>query len=136
MSINWPKPHHNSAAEFSVSGWPFVTSSATTANAALKISFPFVTQWIQVKNLDTGAAQDIRFGFTENGVNNGNYYKIVAGTTIASQTPVLELKCSEIWVRGDTFTKVVPFAVIAGLTNVPSGDFPVVSGSNGFAGVG
>ncbi len=136
MSINWPKPHHNSAAEFSVSGWPYVTSSSTVANQAFVVNFPFVTQWVQVKNLDSGMGQDIRFGFTENGVNNGNYYRLSGGTTIAATSLIMNIKCTQLWFRGVDITKAIPFNVIAGLTNVPAGDFPVISGSNGFGGVG
>lgn len=134
MSLNWPKPHHNSVPEFQVSAWPFVTSSTTVSNQAVKISFPYVTQWFQIKNTD--GSKNLRFGFTQNGVSNGNYQILETGKTIAAQTPVLTIKCAEIWFRGDTFTDAVNFSVIAGLTNVQPGDLPTISGSNGFGGVG
>lgn len=134
MSINWPKPHFNNTSEFQVSAWPFITSSTTVSNQAINIRFPSVTQWVQIKNTD--GSKNLRFGFTQNGVNNGNYQVLETGKTIAAQTPVLTIKCAEIWFRGDTFTDAVNFSVIAGLTNVPAGDFPTITGSSGYDGVG
>ena len=133
MSLNWPKAHWGAASEFQVSGWPFVVSGSASGTPT-QVQFPFVTQWIQVKNDDN--AKDLRFGFTSFGVDNANSYKLSGGANAKSFTPVLEIKCSSIWLRADDPTKTVPYSLIASLTNVPAASLPVISSSNGFTGVG
>lgn len=135
MSLNWPKVHHNHATEYQVSGWPYVTSSnANEVGAtAIKISFPFVTQWVQVFNTD--ATDQLRVGFTQNGVNQvgDRNYLILSGN---QSTGRLELKCAELWFRQHG-ASASSFSLVAGLTNVSTADgFPDVTGSNGFVGVG
>ena len=132
MSINYPRPHHGSASEFQVSGFPFVTGSATdeaTTSSAIRIPFPYVTQFIQVTNIDNADA--IAVAFTANGLQGAetaNRFVIPADTA----GPVLPIKCKEIFVGAVTNTAT--FTVVAGLTNVR--DFPIMTGSNGFEGVG
>jgi hypothetical protein len=136
MSGNWGPPAHNFVPEYQQSGIPFVTSSASNevTDSPVKITFPYVTRWIDVYNTDGVGADTLRFGFTENGVNaveTANYLVLSGGQS----TSRLELKCKEVWFRrhGSSNTS---FSLIAGLTNVPSPSFPVLSGSIGVAGVG
>lgn len=130
---NWPKPHHGMVAEYQASGIPFVTSSASgeAATTPIQIKFPYVTRWVQVFNTDTNG--DLRVGFTQNGVNASPTKNCVVLNKLLS-TVRWEIKCTSIWLRNDTLNST--FSVIAGLTNVPSGDFFLMSGSNGVAGVG
>lgn len=135
MSLNWPKTHHNHAAEYQVSGWPYVTSSNANeiGTIASRITFPYVTQWVQVFNTD--ATDQLRVAFTQNGVNQvgGRNYLVLSG---GQSTDRLELKCTELWFRQHGASQT-SFSVVAGLTNVSaSQDFPVITGSNGFEGVG
>ena len=132
MSINYPRPHHGSASEFQVSGFPFVTGSATNeanTSSAIRIPFPYVTQFIQITNMDDADA--IAVAFTANGLEGAetaNRFVIPAATC----GPVLPIKCKEIFVGAVANTAT--FTVVAGLTNVR--DFPIMTGSNGFEGVG
>ena len=131
MSINWPKPHHGHASEYQVSSWPFVTSS-NVGTTASEFKFTHVTRWIMVINETPsgGTSKDVYFGFTQNGANNSNHIHILSGQMVGP----LEVKCGSIWVRGSNAT--TPVSVAAGLTNIPLSDFPAITGSNGFSGVG
>lgn len=131
MSMNWPKPTHNHASEYQVSSWPWLTSS-NVGTSAVQFSFGHVTRWLMITNETPsgGSSKDIYFGFTQNGTNNSNHFHVLAGQTIGP----IEVKCAGIWVKGSDAT--TPVTILAGLTNVAAGDFPVISGSNGFNGVG
>jgi hypothetical protein len=131
MSLNWPKPTHNHASEYQVSSWPWVTSS-NVGTSAVKFSFGHVTRWVLIMNETPsgGSSKDVYVGFTQLGTNNSNHLHILSGQTVG---PV-EVKCTELWVKGSDAT--TPVTIMAGLTNVAAGDFPVISGSNGFNGVG
>jgi len=135
MSLNWPKPNHNHASEYQVSGWPFTTSSNPNeiGATAVEIRFPFVTQWVQIFNTDP--TDQLRVAFTQNGANQvgGRNYFILTGS---QSTGVLEMKCTSLWFRQHGASPA-SFSLVAGLTNVDAtGDFPAVTGSNGFEGVG
>lgn len=134
MSINWPKPNHNHASEYQISSWPFVTSSNPNEIGAVpvKIAFPYVTRWVQIFNTDQ--ADPIRIGFTQNGVNSvgGRNYLVLSGN---QSTERLELKCTELWFRQGGAAPS-SFSLVAGLTNVNGSEFPAITGSNGFGGVG
>ena len=52
--MQYPRSSHNSAAEYTVAGIPYVTSSVyneVTSTAAIQVSFPYVTQWISVQSV-------------------------------------------------------------------------------------
>lgn len=122
-----PKPNHNSVAEYLQSGIPYVTSSHTLgANEVVQVSFPTVSRWFVVHNTDHGGGNHtIRIGFTENGVNevNGrNYYLLHA----EEQTARFEIKTKDVFVRGPNGSS---FSLIAGLTGIPSSNFPTLTGS-------
>lgn len=130
MSLNWPKPTHNHASEYQVSSWPWVTSSQV-GTSAVRFSFGHVTRWIAVSNDEPSSGnKDIYLGFTENGTNAGYHFHVHPGQVVGP----FEVKCTEIWVKSDS--SGAPLSIFAGLTNVAAGDFPVISGSNGFNGVG
>ena len=135
----WTPSHHNNVDEYLGAGLPFVTGSITATTTAQEIKFPYVTRWIVVAN--THATEELRFGFTKNGVDanpvqNSNYFLLNAkDTTNGSQmTPRLEVKCKSIWVRGDSGTATC--SVIAGYTTIPHHMMPNISGSENFSGVG
>lgn len=136
MSSNWGPPAHNYVPEYQQSSIPFVTSSAANEVAAtpIRVTFPYVTRWVQVFNTDPTASDALRVGFTQHGVNatvTANYLILSGGQS----TERLEVKCKELWFRRDGGAST-SFSLIAGLTNVPSGSFPVLSGSNNVDGVG
>ncbi len=139
MSLQYPQPHHGSSAEFQAHGFPYVTGSASGeagTSLPIKVTFPYVTQFVQVSNPD---ANGLYVGFTANGTKGTghdpstglattNRYFVAA----TSAGPVIPVKCKEIYILAAAST--TSFTVIAGLTNVR--DFPIISGTNGFEGVG
>ena len=124
MSLQYPRPHHGSASEFQVHGFPFVTSSVNNevvTSAPIKITFPYVTQFVQVTN--TGNSK-LLVGFSENGITGSvttNRFQIPPSGS--SVSPVIPVKCREIFFLTDVGT--TSFTVLAGLTNVTQ--FPVMS---------
>ena len=131
MSLNWPNPHHGFVPEYQVSSWPYVTSSQiVTANSIKKIEFPGVTRWIVIHNLDN--SKSLRVGFTRNCflASNSNYFSIENH----EMTPRLEVKCKEIFITSPD--SATPFSIIAGYTNINTGSFPILTGSNGWQGIG
>ena len=131
MSIHYAKAHHGSTSEFQVSGFPFVTGSASGeagASTPIRVAFPYVTQFLQVSNPD---ANGLYVGFTENGIK-GTETKNRYYVPPSSAGPVIPVKCTEVFILAAENT--TSFTIVAGLTNVR--EFPTMSGSNGFEGVG
>tara|TARA_B100000700_G_scaffold313232_1_gene397961 strand:- start:217 stop:669 length:453 start_codon:yes stop_codon:yes gene_type:complete len=134
---------------YQVSGTPYVTSSLSTevpeasagTPASLEIKFPFVTRWVIVQNIGSRA---VKMGFTKRGVNsagegpfNAQHFTIPAqgagaGNAAPATTPRLELRCKSLHFAGVGGTTGVQ--VIAGLTSIK--EFPILTASNGFEGVG
>jgi hypothetical protein len=135
----WPSSNHNNADEYVGSSLPFLTGSLVLSTTPVQIKFPYVTRWIVVSN--THATTEMRFGFTENGINanpaaNSNYFLLNAadGDSNTCVTPLLEVKCTSIWVRSDTGAGTC--SVMAGYTNIPKDQFLHLTGSKNFSGVG
>ena len=138
----WVSSNHNYADEYIGSALPYVTSSiANNLNSGgmpHKIEFPYVTRWIII--LNTGAAlgtPPLRVGFTANGLmGNGadsgrdHYFKVPD----KSGTGRMEMKVKEIMVVGEG--GLPGYSIIAGYTNIPTKNFPILTGSAGFEGVG
>ena len=132
MAVNWARPHHGHASEYQVHGFPFITGSVdgeVATSVSTVVSFPYVTQFVQITCFD--GADGLLVGFSENGVaqaETSNAFYVPPNTAY----PVLEVKCREIFFRAASNTS--GFTIVAGLTNVI--DFPALSGSNGFEGIG
>ena len=134
-----------------MSGMPFVTSSAGTGEiaaktgAALEVKFPSVTRWIHVTNI--GAA-DMRVGFTANGVktigsdgpynltgSGGRYFILPAGDNGTPTSVRLELKCMSVFFLSNTGVET-DFSLVAGLTGIAKNQFPTLTGSDEWSGIG
>jgi hypothetical protein len=102
---------HN-VGSFQVSGMPFAITGST-GGTTVKISFPYVTKWVQIQNYDGTHALSI--GFSNNGVNNANHFALDKKTISA----VYDLKITELYLRGKTLANDVNYHIIAGLTNIP-----------------
>lgn len=107
----------NNVGSFQVSGIPFVTGGVD-ASTATKITFPYVTRWVQIANTGDGM---LKVGFSQNGVQGSKYFT-VPNITAGGVTPVLlpysgilEIKATEIWISGSNSVDI-----IAGLTNIPT----------------
>jgi len=127
MALNNVKPGFNNAAEFTASGLPWVLSG-TVSNSVVKYSFPKVTKDIVIINNNTTAAQRLRVGFTENGVNGvGNaYYILVNG----GSNITLNVRVKELYLLRDGGSDIST-SVCANLTTIDSMMMPVLTGSLG-----
>ena len=140
MSSNFSGPHYGFAPEYQVSAWPFVKTITGLSTTPVRITFPFVTRWIAF-SVHATAHRTVRMGFTENGVNNVTgdrcYFLLETDSKETNEhsvkSGVFELKCKELWFRTDTGNNTT-VSVLAGYTNIKN--FPVLSGSNGYVGVG
>ena len=146
MSLNWPGNNHNYVPAYQQSGIPFVTSSADneiTAGASdiFRVSFPFVTRWIQVTCTEQG--NGFKMSFTANGIlaaglgpysptgSNANYTVVAPGKLLGP----IEVRCTDLYFQGDGGASTLQ--VIAGLTNVPADPLrQLLTGSKGFQGIG
>jgi|DEB0MinimDraft_6_1074348.scaffolds.fasta_scaffold24818_3 hypothetical protein len=128
----------NHVGAYQVSGRPYATGSITVSGSTVAtISFPQVTRWFQIiPHKETGAKEDLKVAFSENGLSGTEHFKLHAYTT-HTYHPVYELKVSELYIKSDGGTQI-EFDVIAGLTNISTDKLNTSSGTNwsGSSGVG
>ena len=145
MSSNIYTAGLNNVGSYQVSGAPYATGSLTSPAAGstpISIQFPYVTQWVKVIPITGSVASHLRIGFSENGVKNGNYYRLFAGQNANHEAVAPEpirVKVSELYFCSDN-SATIEFDVVAGLTNIPTARVDNIgpSGSNwsGSIGVG
>lgn len=129
MGLKWPTNGINHTPSYQTSGIPYVTSSASEEvpnGSELELTFPYVTKFFKVKNID--ASHSLKVGFTANGVNGTvtkNYFTLAAG----SSSDVLEIRCKSLFFAGVSGTS--GFEVIAGLTPI---SYTQLTGSNTITG--
>lgn len=131
MSLNDPFPHEGFVPAYQISATPFVTSSNIALGSIKEINFNGVTRFITIKNTSPSSTV-LAVSFTENGLKsaNSNYF-VLSGSEAFSG----ELRTDRIFVSGSSGASVA-FNVVAGLTTVPVKNFLLITGSNGFGGVG
>jgi len=107
----------NNVGSFQVSGIPFV-SGGIDATTATKITFPYVTRWVQVANIGDNL---MKVGFSQQGVEGTRYFSVPnlavggIGTALVPYSSIFEVKVTEIWISGSANVDI-----IAGLTNIPT----------------
>jgi len=119
-------------AAYQTSALPWVTGSVAVSTTPVKLSFNKVTKWVKVR-----ARNEVRVGFTTNGITNSNYYTIPSGSI-----ETFDIRVSEMYLYAPVATTV---DVFAGLTLIDKRDgVPFLTGSieftnapgNGWQGVG
>ena len=149
MALNWPNLGPGDVASYQLSGVPFVTASVANevGDTPIRVKFPGVTRFITIYNPD--ASHDLRVGFSENGVkgegasvsgsaydqraHHRNYFVIDATKT----SPRLEIRCKEIFFTKDGAGGTeASFAIVAGITPIKNSNFPALTGSEGYLGIG
>ena len=119
----------NNVGSYQVSGRPF-TSGSLNATNSMSVQFPYVTQWVTIINHDNGASGHLRVGFSENGVEGTNYFRLGPQTgNEETQNTTINVKVTELWFSGST-----NFDIVAGLTNIPVQRINNLSGSDGIVG--
>ena len=156
MPLKPPSPGASYVPAYQTSAIPFVTSSATlsdvpaagTASDPINIKFPYVTKNLLIRNI---GANDLRLAFSYSGSfapgenHNGgtksshqqrNYFLIPTGSAAANAeaTQIFDIRCKEIFLLGDQGP--TGFSLVAGLTTINASNFPVLSASSGWKGVG
>lgn len=131
MGLNYPQVHEGYVPAYQVSAVPFVTSSNVTLGQVKEITFGYVTKFFTIKNTSTTSTNTIAVAFTQNGLtpSNSNYFPLSG-----SEAYTGELRVDRLFISGSVGTST--FTLVAGLTNIPSKNFLLVTGSNGFNGVG
>lgn len=124
MALGNPKITPNMVTEYQASGIPYVTESLTSGGVT-KFNFPFVTREFTVRN---NTSADVFVGFSENGVQGSNRFLLTSGS---SYTGPLRIK--SLWISSSAVASVT---VIGALTRIPWSTFPVLTGSEGFEGIG
>lgn len=120
-----------SVGSYQISGIPWATSSVAApivTAAPLVIEFPTVTKFIVIKNIATTDVQ-LRVGFSENGVKNGNYFILNRKESFEG-----DLRVTRLYLLSDETAVTVPVTIVAGLTGIQSDNLPY--NWSGSAGVG
>ena len=130
MPLNNPVSHEGYVPAYQISATPFLTSSLLSLGEIKEINFGFVSRFLIIKNTGPSASV-MAVGFTENGLKSAqsNYF-ILSG----SETFSAELRTDRVFLSGSVGS--TSFSMVAGLTQVPQRNFVMLTGSNGFPGVG
>jgi hypothetical protein len=124
MGLKDPKVGFNSVTEFMGSGLPWVTSSIASGATVNQYGFMKLTKRVSVWNHATGSGEHLRVGFTQNGVNNGNYLKIDGG-----QSFEFDSRIKNIFIRTDDPSDTISFSVFAELIAIDADQMPLLTGS-------
>lgn len=138
-TMNHPMTHHGNVAEYQASGIPFMQKVTVSQDHAVQVDFPYVTQWVQVI-VDSGTAVQVAFQESALSISSGGFDGLgsnsapLAGTNyiVLDGNPegppngsIWRIKTNKIFFGGTENTTVY---IVAGLTNVPSTEFPDLSG--------
>ena len=131
MSTNHWDPGLGHVPAYLISAVPYVTSSISVENSSgtpTKISFPYVTKFVRVENIDQN--NHLRVGFSENGVKanpatKAHYFELEPSGSLS-----LDVRVSELFLLGHTGTSTAQVA--AGMTGVKTSHlYQNWSGSSG-----
>ena len=112
---------------------PWVTASEV-GTTVQKVSFPYLAKYFILQNTDgvfgdTGS-NTLSFGFTENGVaSSSNRFTLAAGDSIE-----LEMRIKALFLSGSS--ENTNFQLIVGMTTIPQKNMPIITGSDGWEGIG
>lgn len=123
MSLNNPSSGFFSTPEFQAAGLPWTATATTSGITVVRYSLPKVTKSVTFVNAETSAANRIRIGFTENGVNGTNYVLVNGG-----QTVTLDARVKEIFVRANA-SGTYAYSVYCALTTIDGKFMPILTGS-------
>ena len=129
MPLDYPTWGVGDVPSYQLSAIPFVTSSAGTEVGVI------------ISNTDANGGDTLRIGFTAAGVSGSggynssaadrsNYFLLNAGFT----TGRMEIRCKELFFLSAANT--TGFSIMAGLTPINNNQYPILTGSAGYDGVG
>ena len=147
----------NWVGSYQTAGTPYVTSSNAGARdvGPNRIKFPYVTKTLTVRN---HGANPLRIAFSMSGSfavgesfpaggtkpqgtatneQGSNFFTLPAvAATVAPSQVTLDVRCKEIFLMADYANSEVAYSLYAGLTGISTDQFPVLSASNEFKGIG
>jgi len=139
MSLNHPKAGPNLVGAYQLSGIPFVTGSVVAgenlSSVQKEFPFPFATRFITLVNYNSADTENLHVAFSAEGLSGTpgsgqtNFFVVKSNSDVT-----LDVRCKSVFIS--TTNDTVKWSMCAGLTPIASADFPVLTGSNGFAGVG
>jgi hypothetical protein len=132
MGLSYPIINEGYVPAYQASSVPYITSSLISVGQVHTITFPQVTRFFNVQNVGTVTTDEIAVAVTQRGLSStvGNYFTLGQGVSFRD-----ELRTVQLFISCSSGTSV-RYQIIAGLTNIPSSQFLLITGSNGHAGVG
>jgi len=120
---------------YQASAKPFLSSSIDVpkTGTVVRVNFPNVTRFITIKNTgpdDGSADMDMRVGFSENGINDGNYLTVANQESYSADWRVTSLYLKV----HTTSTNNATASIIGGMTTIDSKE--LVHNWSGSEGVG
>ena len=127
MPLGNPQPGAQNAIEYQVPGIPWVTSSVTGVNQIIQHKFPSISNSVVTKN-SLSSNNNLRVGFTENGLKGSNYVELVPGESLA-----MDIRIIDLFISGSS-TAYTVYAELTAIQRTMS-SFQI-TGSNNVQGVG
>tara|TARA_R110001599_G_scaffold14418_3_gene62793 strand:+ start:118 stop:540 length:423 start_codon:yes stop_codon:yes gene_type:complete len=136
MSFNHTKAGPNLIPAYQLSGIPYVTGSTGAAETITtkQFDFPYVTRFVTISNMNGTVDNELRLAFSAEGLTGTpvtgqkNYFS-VPGSSVVN----LEVRCKSVFI---TTSAAMEWSLCAGMTPIAASEFPALTGSNGFSGVG
>ena len=151
----------NYVPAYQTSGTPYITSSiaAGTSTGPNCIKFPYVTKVITIQNQDDDTGLRVSFSLSgsykvgetvlggqvkpnaTSACPQGDNFFVVpprgtTNTTSGASQVTLDVRCKEIYLMSDHSSNTVLYSVYGGMTGISGDQFPILTASNGFKGVG
>ena len=134
MATDHTKAGPNLVPAYQLSAIPYVTGSTGVDEtiAAKQFAFPNVTRFVTLSNSGNDAGEYLKVAFSSEGLTATgglkNYFLCPANDAVT-----LDVRCKEIFV---TTSAPMQWSVCAGMTPIAASEFPALTGSAGFEGVG
>ena len=122
MSVYKPgQPALGDVGAYQVSSKPFFKGDIVADNVVRVIEFPFVTNWIHIRNNNVSRLADgPKISFSENGQDTNNYFVPLSSPSVQNTSPqVFYVKVTKLYYKAPSGNLL--FDVVAGLTNIPTG---------------
>ena len=136
MATNHTKAGPNLVPAYQLSAIPYVTGSTGVAETISKkeFIFPNVTRFITLSNTNNDPAEKLAVAFSEEGLDGTpatgqkNFFLCPVNSAVT-----LDVRCKAVFV---TTSAAMEWSLCAGLTPIEASEFPILTGSIGFSGVG
>jgi len=131
MATNWPTVGEHYTPAYQLSSIPYLSSSVISNGQVHEYEFPYVTRFINVTNRGT-ATDQICVSFTQNGLKPtvGNFVTLESKISLQQ-----EIRTTTLFVSCSSGTDV-KYQLFCGLTMIPAKNFLLLTGSNGYQGIG